>query len=72
MFSVCIGWVKIESEWTARKREQAAGRFCPAIRTLDEALETNGLTLVRPFFIFSSDVLSRAPFSKGRERMAIQ
>ena len=27
----CEGRVKIESEWTARKRERAAGRLCPAI-----------------------------------------
>jgi putative transposase len=27
----CEGTVEIESEWTARKRERAAGRLCPAI-----------------------------------------
>jgi putative transposase len=27
----CEGRVEIESEWTARKRERAAGRLCPAI-----------------------------------------
>ncbi len=27
----CDGRVEIESEWTARKRERAAGRLCPAI-----------------------------------------
>ena len=27
----CEGCVEIESEWTARKRERAAGRLCPAI-----------------------------------------
>jgi len=27
----CEGQVEIESEWTARKRERAAGRLCPAI-----------------------------------------
>jgi putative transposase len=26
----CEGRVEIESEWTARKRERAAGRLCPA------------------------------------------
>jgi REP-associated tyrosine transposase len=28
----CEGRVEIESEWTARKRERAAGRLCPAIK----------------------------------------
>ena len=27
----CAGRVEIESEWTARKRERAAGRLCPAV-----------------------------------------
>jgi putative transposase len=27
----CEGRVEIESEWTARKRERAAGRLCPAV-----------------------------------------
>jgi putative transposase len=27
----CEGRLEIESEWTARKRERAAGRLCPAI-----------------------------------------
>jgi REP-associated tyrosine transposase len=27
----CKGRVEIESEWTARKRERAAGRVCPAV-----------------------------------------
>src|SRR5579864_2847777 len=27
----CEGTIEIESEWTARKRERAAGRLCPAI-----------------------------------------
>jgi len=27
----CEGRVEIESEWTARKRERAAGRICPAV-----------------------------------------
>ena len=29
--SGCEGRVEIESEWTARKRERAAGRLCPAV-----------------------------------------
>jgi putative transposase len=29
--SGCEGRVEIESEWTARKRERAAGRICPAV-----------------------------------------
>ena len=28
----CEGWVEIESEWTARARERAAGRLCPAVQ----------------------------------------
>jgi putative transposase len=28
------GRVEIESEWTARKRERAAGRLCPAVELL--------------------------------------
>ena len=31
VLNVCIGSVEIESEWTARKRERAAGRLCPAV-----------------------------------------
>jgi putative transposase len=27
----CDGRVEIECEWTARKRERAAGRLCPAV-----------------------------------------
>ena len=27
----CAGRVEIESEWTARKRERAAGKMCPAV-----------------------------------------
>lgn len=27
----CEGRVEIESEWTARKRDRAAGRLCPAV-----------------------------------------
>ena len=27
----CEGRVEIESEWTARKRERAAGRLCPVV-----------------------------------------
>jgi putative transposase len=27
----CEGRVEIESEWTARRRERAAGRLCPAV-----------------------------------------
>ena len=28
----CVGRVEIESEWTAWKRERAAGRLCPAVK----------------------------------------
>ena len=28
----CEGRVEIESEWTARKRERADGRLCPAVK----------------------------------------
>jgi len=28
----CEGRVEIESEWTARKRERAAGRLCPVVK----------------------------------------
>src|SRR5258708_40061019 len=33
VFNVCIGWVEIESECTARKPERAAGRPCPGAET---------------------------------------
>ena len=29
--TACEGQIEIESEWTARKRERAAGRLCPAV-----------------------------------------
>jgi putative transposase len=33
----CVGRVEIECEWTARARERAAGRLCPAVKLPDSS-----------------------------------